>query len=78
VCGGNGEIKVVLRLADLMTASGCVGKGKEKGKVYCPEANRPTILVVPFESVLPDWSGSPIDLSQRVNSRFKNGRDPPE
>ena len=74
VCGlpVNGEIELVLR-----TESACVGKGKENGNVYCPEGNRGSVFFFSVP-VVSDWSGSPISLSQTVNSRFRNRRDPPE
>jgi hypothetical protein len=37
--GGKGEIEPALEPADLYSAS---GKGKEKGNVYWPGANRPS------------------------------------
>lgn len=48
--GGNGEIELELRVAEWE------GKGKENGKVYCPEASRPSIFLVcvPFASASAD------------------------
>ena len=67
----NGEIELLLT-----TGSASVGKVKEKGNICRPDVNRRSDLGL-LEFVLSDWSGSPVDLSQTVNSRFRNGREPP-
>ena len=74
VCELNGVIEWVLT-----TGSACVGKEKVNGNVCRPEANRRSDFCFSglLEFVSSDWSGSPVDLSQTLNSRFRNGREPP-
>ena len=44
---GNGEIELVLEAVPPFIALAYVGKGKENGKSYFPEANRPSALCPP-------------------------------